>query len=231
MLERVEKSVPDIQTTNRATVFCETLRQNHTGVYGSIGKRLLDITLVILSLPFVLAFVLLAACIIKLDGGPAIYRQIRIGRYGQPFYCYKLRSMVANADRELDKLLATDARAREEWQHSQKLENDPRVTSIGRLLRRLSLDELPQLWNVLRGDMSLVGPRPFLPAQESMYHGIHYYDLRPGLTGPWQIQSRAKCSFAARAKFDDAYKDQVSLWTDLKIMIRTIEVMLRARGR
>jgi lipopolysaccharide/colanic/teichoic acid biosynthesis glycosyltransferase len=141
-----------------------------------------------------------------------------------------MRTMVHNADELLEEHLRKDPALREEWNNTQKLKNDIRVTSVGRILRKISMDELPQLWNVLTGSMSLVGPRPMMPAQQSMYPGRSYYNLRPGITGFWQISDRNDCDFAERATYDTAYAAQVSFATDMNVLWRTVAVVLRGTG-
>lgn len=193
-------------------------------------KRCLDIVLVVLGAPFVLPLVLVLAALIRRDGGPAFYSQKRVGRGGRIYTILKLRTMVADADARLETHLAADPEARREWDRAQKLRHDPRVTRIGRILRKSSLDELPQLWNVLTGDMSLVGPRPMMPCQKHLYPGRAYYRLRPGITGPWQVSDRNRCSFAARAEFDEAYAREMSLPGDLRLLLSTVGVVFCATG-
>jgi exopolysaccharide production protein ExoY len=200
------------------------------GLYATYFKRLLDILAVLAALPFVLPVILVLAFLVRRDGGPALYVQARIGRGGRVFRLWKLRTMVVDADRKLAAHLATNAAARAEWDETQKLKCDPRITPIGRVLRRTSLDELPQLWNVLRGDMSLVGPRPMMPSQRRLYPGRIYYRLRPGLTGFWQISDRNETSFAGRAIHDAAYADRLSLFTDVFVLLRTVRAVLRGTG-
>jgi exopolysaccharide production protein ExoY len=200
------------------------------GLYRRVLKRWLDVALILLAAPFVLPAVLLLAFLVRRDGGPAFYVQDRVGRDGRVFRLWKLRTMVVDADRRLAEHLAASPALRAEWEERQKLRADPRITRIGRLLRKTSLDELPQLWNVLKGDMSLVGPRPMLPEQRALYPGRAYYRLRPGLTGPWQVSDRNATSFAGRAEFDADYARRMSLPTDLSIMAMTVWVMLRGTG-
>lgn len=200
------------------------------GLYRNALKRGLDIVIVLIALPPVLLTLGLLALLIRRDGGPVIYRQERIGRSGRHFSLYKLRSMVPDADQQLAALLASDAAARAEWHKSQKLRHDPRITPVGRLIRKSSLDELPQLLNVLKGDMALVGPRPMLPEQQRLYPGREYYALRPGITGFWQISVRNESSFQERAHWDGAYFRRVSFITDLWVMIRTVRVVLTGTG-
>ena len=198
--------------------------------YDRLAKRILDITIVLLgALPVLLVTMVLAA-IIALDGKSPFYLQKRVGRNGRVFYMYKLRSMVVDADSRLEAYLASNPEARAEWNHAQKLRRDPRITAVGRLIRKTSLDELPQLLNVLRGDMSLVGPRPMMVEQQDLYPGTAYYALRPGITGFWQTSVRNESSFAERAGFDTDYLRQLSFGTDLKVLARTVRVVLKGTG-
>lgn len=201
--------------------------RNH--VYG-FGKRLIDIVLVLLGAPLVLPIILALVVMVRLDGAPAFYLQPRVGKNGRIFKLWKFRSMVPDAEKALVTYLASDPAARAEWDANQKLRHDPRLTSIGSFIRRYSLDELPQLWNVLRGDMSLVGPRPMLPSQRALYPGTAYYDLRPGITGLWQISERNGCTFAERATYDNRYAQSISAITDLMILVRTVSVVFRGTG-
>ena len=193
-------------------------------------KRALDVTLVLLVLPAVLLVILLLAVTIACDGGRPLYTQTRLGLGGLPFRIWKLPTMVPSADARLQAYLEQHPAARAEWDATQKLRNDPRITRVGRILRRTSLDELPQLWNVLRGDMSLVGPRPMMPSQRSLYPGRAYFALRPGLTGLWQVSKRNETSFAERASFDDDYHRRLSFALDARVLAATVRVVLRATG-
>ena len=199
-------------------------------LYRNVGKRLLDVLLVMLGAPVVVVMVALLALVNALDGGRPFYTQQRIGRNGRVYTMWKLRSMVADADARLEAHLAADPAARAEWDSTQKLKADPRITAFGRFLRKSSLDELPQLWNVLKGDMSLVGPRPRMTCQRDLYPGTDYYDLRPGITGPWQVSSRNDTTFADRARFDAAYNREISFVTDIRLLLATVRVVLRATG-
>ena len=201
-----------------------------SGVYSRRLKRGLDLLLVLLAAPFVVPLVFVLAFLVRRDGGPAFYCQDRIGRDGRVFRIWKLRSMVPDADALLAAHLEAHPEARDEWDRTQKLRDDPRITPVGRLIRKTSLDELPQLWNVVAGDMSLVGPRPMLPAQAPRYPGRAYYRLRPGLTGFWQISSRTQSSFAERAVFDSRYAAELSFLTDLRVLFATVRVVLRGTG-
>jgi lipopolysaccharide/colanic/teichoic acid biosynthesis glycosyltransferase len=200
------------------------------GPYRNFGKRALDITLVVLSLPFVLPVLAILMLLVMTDGGRPFYTQDRVGRGGRIYRILKLRSMVLDADQKLEAHLAADPAARAEWDEMQKLRHDPRITPVGRLIRKSSMDELPQLLNVLMGDMSLVGPRPMMADQRALYPGRAYYDLRPGITGPWQVSERNETSFADRARFDDQYHQDLSLATDLRLLGATVKVVLRGTG-
>lgn len=200
------------------------------GVYPGLMKRLIDVTLVLLAAPFVLILVLPIALFIALDGHSPIYWSERVGRHGRIFRMMKLRTMVPDADARLSAQLAADPAAAEEWASTQKLKCDPRITAFGRFLRKSSLDELPQLWNVLKGDMSLVGPRPMMPNQRKLYPGRAYYALRPGVTGPWQVSDRNETTFARRADFDLEYSRKVTLAHDAALIWQTVAVVLRGTG-
>lgn len=198
--------------------------------YRGFGKRFLDVFLVTVTAPIVAVIVVLLAGLIAIDGGRPFYTQNRVGRGNRSFRIFKLRSMVIDADNRLAQHLASDPAARAEWDAHQKLRNDPRITRIGALLRRTSLDELPQLWNVFIGDMSLVGPRPMMLEQRAMYPGRAYYRLRPGITGPWQVSDRNAVEFKSRAVFDHRYFHDMSLATDLRLLLQTVRAVLRCTG-
>ena len=200
------------------------------GLYRAGVKRLLDIAAILAAAPVVLPIVAVLAIGVAREGGRPFYCQVRVGRGGKPFRMWKLRSMVNDADERMEAYLAENPDARAEWDSTQKLKSDPRVTRFGQFLRRSSLDELPQLWNVLAGDMSLVGPRPMMLNQQSIYPGEAYYRLRPGITGYWQTAGRNKTTFEARAEFDAAYEAELSLMTDLRILARTVGVVLKGTG-
>jgi lipopolysaccharide/colanic/teichoic acid biosynthesis glycosyltransferase len=198
--------------------------------YARFLKRPLDIVAVILAAPIVLPLVLILAAAIWWSGDKPFYTQLRVGRSGRSFRLLKLRTMVEQAELRLAEYLATNPEAKAEWDSTQKLKNDPRITKTGLLLRKTSLDELPQLWNVLLGDMSVVGPRPMMLEQAQLYPGADYYHLRPGVTGLWQISDRNDSTFAARASFDARYAASLSLSGDLGIIAKTVGVVLRCTG-
>lgn len=198
--------------------------------YETIGKRAVDIVVVLLALPAVLPVIVGFALLIMLDGGNPFYSQKRVGRNNRIFRMWKLRSMVPNAKESLGRYLDANPAAKAEWDDKQKLSNDPRITGIGRFIRKFSIDELPQLLNVLLGDMSLIGPRPMMPEQRALYPGRAYYRLRPGITGTWQVSDRNETSFAGRAVFDEEYENALSAWTDFAVALSTVRVIFKGTG-
>ena len=174
----------------------------------------------------------IAALIWRRDGFPALFAHYRVGRNGELFQCFKFRSMCRDSERVLSELLRDNPRAREEWARDQKLADDPRITPVGRFLRRTSLDELPQLFNVLRGEMSLVGPRPITPNELNRYgpERWHYLAVRPGITGLWQVSGRNDLSYDERVALDRRYVESRGFWLDLEILLRTVAVVLRRDG-
>lgn len=166
------------------------------------------------------------------DGGPAIYGHMRVGRHGKLFPCYKFRSMVMNSQEVLQQLLENDAEARGEWDRDFKLKNDPRITFVGRFIRKTSLDELPQLFNVLKGQMSLVGPRPIISEELARYdEDVDYYLMaKPGMTGLWQVSGRNDVDYDTRVYFDSWYVKNWSLWNDIAILFKTVKVVLHRDG-
>ena len=166
------------------------------------------------------------------SGGPIFYADKRMGRNGELFSCFKFRTMVPDAEAVLQRLLEEDPRARKEYARYHKLREDPRITRVGKFLRKTSLDELPQLWNVLRGEMSLVGPRPYLP-RESEDIGVTQSDILrvyPGMTGPWQVSGRSNTSFEERVRMDAYYVRDWSVWLDLVLLARTVKTLMSDRS-
>jgi Undecaprenyl-phosphate galactose phosphotransferase WbaP len=198
---------------------------NHT-------KRLLDLTLSLLGLTFIAPILLVIAFLVRSDGGPAFYASPRIGYGGKMFRVLKFRTMVMDADRNLKDLLERDLEARHEWETTFKIRNDPRITRIGRILRRFSLDELPQIINVIRGEMSLVGPRPLLPAERETYGETFdlYCKCIPGITGPWQVSGRNNLAYHQRIELNSWYANNASVLTDIVILMRTLPVVLNKTG-
>jgi exopolysaccharide production protein ExoY len=166
------------------------------------------------------------------EGGPVLFKQQRVGLGGRMFGCYKFRSMLPNAEAALHDYLERHPEAKYEWETNHKLVKDPRVTALGQFLRKTSLDELPQLWNVVVGDMSIVGPRPIVPAEMSRYGSVlaHYCSVRPGLTGLWQVSGRSDCTYPERVALDARYVEEWTLKQDLLILIRTIPALAKQRG-
>jgi exopolysaccharide production protein ExoY len=201
------------------------------GVYAAYGKRALDVVLVIAAAPFWVPLVGLMAVVVALSGGKPFYKQRRLGRNGDVFTLWKLRTMVPGAEALLEAHLAANPAKRDEWERNQKISDDPRITRLGTILRNTCLDELPQLWNVLKGDMSLIGPRPMLPEQRPLYHGRSYFALRPGVTGLWQVSGGSRLPFTTRSEHDDRYAQGLSFIGDLRILLTTVVVVLRCTGR
>lgn len=197
-------------------------------------KRAMDIIGVLVF--FVLLGWLFAAIwvlVLITTGGPAIYRHGRVGRGGREFKCLKFRSMITNSEEVLRNLLETDPAARAEWETNFKLKNDPRITKFGHFIRKTSLDELPQFWNVLIGDMSLVGPRPVVRQELEHYYGLYapvYGSVRPGITGPWQIGGRSDLSYSERVALDVHYVQHRTFWGDLGFLLKTVKVFISHKG-
>lgn len=214
-------------------IFLINIRNNLKSFTNRLIKRLFDVVLGILSLPFLLPVIAVIGLIIRLESrGAAIYAHERIGRRGKPFKCYKFRTMHRDAEDKLKEMLEGDELLRNEWETTWKLRDDPRVTKTGRLLRRSSLDELPQIFNVLKGEMSLVGPRPYLPRElEQIGERIKVIgSAKPGITGLWQVSGRSDTGYRYRVKLDLWYVMNWSLWLDIVILLKTVRVVLRAEG-
>lgn len=195
-------------------------------------NRALDVSISLVALTLLFPVMLALIVAIRVDGGPAVFQQLRVGRGGKLFWCLKFRSMTTDAASRLETLLKTDVEARLEWAEHQKLRNDPRITPLGRFLRISSLDELPQLFNVLTGDMSLVGPRPIVPDEVLRYGrfaGV-YSSLRPGLTGLWQVSGRNNVSYRRRVAMDRLFAKRRSVRLYLIILLKTIPAILMRTG-
>ena len=214
----------------------QSLRGGHAAAQGfdaqaawELGQRLIGLLILIFVLPLML---LTAAAVAVQDGGPILFRHRRIGARGQSFYCFKFRSMRVDAQERLAELLARDPAARLEWERSQKLRNDPRVTPLGDFLRRSSLDELPQLFNLLRGEMNLVGPRPIVESEMIRYGARlrHYQTVKPGITGLWQVSGRSGVGYRRRVAMDTLYAKHRTVGLDLWIIAQTIPAVLLKRG-
>ena len=195
--------------------------------------RIMDFSLILLAAPYIILTFLVIMILIKLDSrGPVFYRQARIGRFGRKFHVYKFRTMVQNADQILQTYLENSPELKAEWLATHKLKKDPRVTRIGSFLRKSSLDELPQLWNIIIGDMSLVGPRPIVDAEVEKYGRCFdlYIKVRPGLTGLWQVSGRNDTTYERRVELDEYYVLNRSLKLDLQILWKTVFVVLKKDG-
>jgi exopolysaccharide production protein ExoY len=213
-------AVSEEQTRNRWRY------QNHL-------KRWFDLLFSLILLPLAVPFSLIVALIIKLDSnGPILVKVKRLGLDGSTFYKYKFRTMVPNAEEVLRNLLETDAKIRAEYTSTYKIVNDPRITRFGRWLRKTSLDELPQILNVLRGEMSWVGPRDILDTELAMYgkFGEKLLTVQPGITGLWQVSGRSRLPYAERVRLDSHYIDNISFLLDLKIILKTVPVVVLGDG-
>lgn len=214
-----------------ATLYLPADERKATSLSGvdGLGKRTFDYITAAILLAFLAPLMLSIALLIKLqDGGPVLFRQQRCGRNGKAFACFKFRSMRTDAESVLQRVLEDNPAARLEWRASQKLQNDPRITPLGRFLRKSSLDELPQLLNILCGDMSLIGPRPVTFGELPRYgRKVHYYYLaRPGVTGLWQVNGRNRLTYQQRVDFDADYVREWSFARDIRIIVKTIPAVL-----
>ncbi|WP_084657450.1 sugar transferase [Natronohydrobacter thiooxidans] len=202
------------------------------GFYRIFGKRLFDLFLVVLIAPIVLPLIIAVTLVLLVQGVAPFYSQARIGKDGSTFRIWKFRTMHPDADRLLQNILDTDPSMRAEWEATQKLKHDPRVTAFGLFLRKTSIDELPQLWNVLVGQMSLLGPRPMMPEQQHLYGPALpvYTSLRPGISGVWQVSERNDSHFLRRAELDIEYARNLSFATDLRLVGKTLRTVLYSTG-
>jgi undecaprenyl-phosphate galactose phosphotransferase len=196
-------------------------------------KRLIDITISLLIMPFIIPVILIIALLVKIDSrGNIFFVQERLGKDFKTFKCFKFRTMYSNSEQIFKDYLLSNPDAFREWNEYKKLKDDPRITKIGKFLRKTSLDELPQILNVIKGEMSLVGPRPYLPSEEKdmqPYSNI-ILSVKPGVTGLWQVSGRNKLSFKQRLHLDSIYALNNNLITDLVILIRTIKVVFLGEG-
>jgi len=196
-------------------------------------KRFVDIFVVIVGGLLVLPWLLLVALLVKLSSpGPVLYKHRRLGKGGKAFYAWKFRSMAVDANERLEKLLASDPELKKEWEANRKLKNDPRVTRLGAFLRRTSIDEFPQLVNILKGEMSLVGPRPITEGEVEKYGGNFdwIFSVKPGLTGLWQVSGRSEKDYDSRVSYDTYYLQSWSIWLDIWVIYKTFGVVLKGRG-
>lgn len=209
-----------------------TLRPNGAGLYPAFGKRVFDFVAALLLAPVLAPAIAILWALAAAGGGGGFFIHQRVGRNGRSFGCVKIRTMRPDADHVLAAHLAASPDHAAEWSRNQKLRSDPRVTRLGRILRRTGLDELPQIWNVLRGEMSLVGPRPITTAELARYGELRfgYLSLRPGVTGPWQVHGRGDGCYSERIRMDHRYGREISLATDLALIGRTVSCMLSPAG-
>lgn len=202
-------------------------------IVGGRSKRCFDVVTVTCAILLLVPLFLLIALAIKFsDRGPVLFRHRRVGRNGRSFYCFKFRTMAVDSEFVLQRHLAENPEAAREWSADHKLKDDPRVTALGHALRKTSLDELPQLINILKGEMSLVGPRPIVDAEIPKYAAAisQYYCARPGLTGPWQVSGRNDVDYSRRVAFDKQYVEQWSFGRDLAIIAKTFRVVITGKG-
>ncbi|MCR9126446.1 MAG: sugar transferase [Rhodobacteraceae bacterium] len=198
-----------------------------------LGKVIYDRCVSLVILIGILPFLAVLCVAIRISSpGPIFFRHTRVGLAGRRFDCIKFRTMVADAELRLDDLIRDDPAARAAWHRYRKLDPDPRVTQLGAFLRRTSLDELPQFWNVLRGDMSIVGPRPISPQEARLYasHFAAYCSVRPGITGVWQVNGRSDTCYDRRVEMDMAYIRERTFWMDLRLTLRTVPAVLAGAG-
>jgi lipopolysaccharide/colanic/teichoic acid biosynthesis glycosyltransferase len=223
--ERLESDRPENQHLSGAAPRAKS--------YCGLPKRLFDLCFAVLMVPVVVPLIAMLWLIVRRDGGPGFFGHSRIGKDGAIFKCYKLRSMVPDAEARLQAYLAENPEAAAQWKKDFKLDNDPRITALGQFLRKSSLDELPQFWNVLRGDMSFVGPRP-VTAPELLLYGSRagiYRALRPGITGLWQVSGRNSVSYDERVDLDEEYFRRAGFVVDLGIIAKTALAVVNRTGR
>ena len=225
-------TLPDMETDNDTQTGFSRPLSGDRRLYTVFGKRALDIFIVVFTIVLTLPVVLVCAAVAALDGQWPFFGHKRVGVNGREFQCWKVRSMSAGSELRLKAHIEADPAARDEWAKTRKLKNDPRVTRFGRFLRKSSLDELPQILNVLKGEMSIVGPRPVVRDELALY-GMNrrdYLEMRPGITGLWQVSGRNDVSYDERVAFDQEYRDTFSLKRDVSIILQTFRVVLTFRG-
>lgn len=222
--------------SQRERALCRTPVRLRQGAVADRGEQVIhavDFAMALAALVFLAPLMLLVALVIMVfDPGPVIFSHKRLGKNGRSFGCLKFRTMVVDSERRLQELLQNDAEAQSRWQIHRKLENDPRITWLGRFLRKSSIDELPQLMNVLRGEMSIVGPRPIVQAEVPNYgrYFAHYVSVRPGITGLWQVGGRNDVSYRRRVALDVVYARHRSVTLNMRIMGLTVPAVVSARG-
>lgn len=226
-------SAADTESHEISGILALELRKNLLYRRNRIAKRIIDLLVLLLTSFLVIPISIFIAIVIKLESrGPVLFKHERIGRHGLSFTAWKYRTMVRDSDKLLEETLRNDPELRKEWKVNRKLKNDPRLTRVGKILRRLSLDELPQLWNMLKGEMSLVGPRPIVEKEIEKYGDDFdlYIQVLPGLTGLWQVSGRSDLSYQERVWLDTHYVRNWSIWLDLVILVRTVWVVIAGSG-
>ena len=222
-----------VQTRDLGGILGLEVQRNLLMSWPRFSKRFFDLVSCVLGLIAVIPLTIFFSALIKLSSaGPVFYSQERIGRNGKPFRAWKFRSMIKDAEAALKVYLVEHPELQEEWERDHKLRDDPRITFVGRILRKTSLDELPQIWNVIRGDMSLVGPRPIVHAEIVKYRDLFdlYAQVRPGISGLWQVSGRNDTTYDERVNLDAAYVRNWSIWLDAWILIRTVRVVILGKG-
>ncbi len=241
MYYRYTISIPHIQDTNTITSYVRDFggilgfssTHNLTKKVSVALKRTLDIFLLLVSAPITLPLTIIVAILVKITSkGPAFYGHTRVGKNGREFKCWKFRSMVIDADKQLEKILAENPEMRAEWEKDRKFTNDPRITKIGKILRKTSIDEIPQFFNILIGEMSFIGPRPVTKPELEKYgdKASFILSVQPGLSGMWQISGRSDTGYEERITLDSYYIQNWSVWLDLWIIIKTIYVVIKGKG-
>lgn len=212
----------------------KSLENKTINLFNRIGKRVLDLLAGIVGIIMLLPITILVGIVnfFEKDKGPIFFTQERIGKDGKLFNMYKFRTMIVGADKELERILKEDKEAAKEYKKNKKLKNDPRVTKIGKFLRKTSLDEFPQFINVLKGDMSLVGPRPYLPREQEDMGAYYYYIIKckPGITGLWQVSGRSEVSFDDRLELDLEYYENTNLIQDVNLVAKTVVKTIKREG-
>ncbi|WP_417268664.1 sugar transferase [Celeribacter baekdonensis] len=224
LVDNIELGLSSRDRTRKSTSGYADREMQPKGLYVRFGKRIFDLIFIVLVLPILLPTICLLAILIRMDGGPAFFTVQRIGRNGRRFKVFKLRTMHVDAEEHLRVLLEADPALGHHWQTFQTLPNDPRISRLGRFLRATSLDELPQIFNVMMGDMSIVGPRPLMPPLQTlygMYADPNFTNVKPGISGLWQVQSSVDSSIETRAKADMEYASKCSFLFDLRIVFKT----------
>lgn len=208
-------------------------RRPRSGIYAAFGKRVCDLVFAFALLPILIPVIAVLWGLTRLDGGPGFFGHKRVGKDRRQFSCWKIRTMVPDAEAKLKQYLSENPDARAQWQRDFKLDNDPRITRLGNFLRKTSLDELPQIWNVIRGEMSFVGPRPVVQDELLRYGESEkfYLSVRPGITGLWQVSGRNNISYADRVRMDRIYASRYSMLQDTKIIAKTATVVLFPTGK